>query len=446
MLLEKNPELLINDILIGHFELVRKYPNNPKSNVIGAIYLPNYQIELNLHTDLRKLIIYFCANYPFDFSQYLNFFKQLNTIYSKTYTGFESCLSIFIEKFIFPVYFYKEDPNRFSSKWLKKPEVCFKKHDQDILKIFMFGIRCMAYTHSPNYEFKEYLNYIKELNFDLYQELVSHSNSELEIEVITIENLYFKATSNNLLASIDILAFQHNEETYKAVLNYINQLFKNGFPQSHKLKFEVEEIKDQTILGIPCLIDCGANRLFNSAAQYHNLHPEIQTYISLIEKGSGFYTDLDGENYVEVDGFAIFSLIVEDSKYTDQFIKFLNKTNDHCILQNYIPCALLDRQGLTSKTIKTYLNMCEALLEHENFRPEPNSFYTYFNNLAAMKILVQEVNIYRQEQHNIQWPEIFLSLQSYGDIEDCFYEIYAMQKFKSREIWKMYLMLTEDFR
>jgi hypothetical protein len=63
-----------------------------------------------------------------------------------------------------------------------------------------------------------------------------------------------------------------------------------------------------------------------------------------------------------------------------------------------------------------------------------------------MKILVQEVNIYRQEQHNIQWPEIFLSLQSYRDIEDCFYEIYAMQKFKSREIWKMYLMLTEDFR
>lgn len=446
MLLDNNQEILIDDILKGHFELVKEYPNNSDSRVIGAIYLPERELELKLYKDLRELIIYFLKNYSFDFSLYLKFFKQMNSIYSKTYNGFEACLSIFVEKIIFPTYFYKEDPNRFSSKWLKKPNLILQPEDQEVLRIFMFGIRCMAYTQSPNYDFQYYLDYINELDANLYQELVSNSNAELEIEVITTENSYFKATSNNLLASIEILAYKYNEETFKEVLNYINQLFTSGFPQSHKIKFEVKEIKDQTILGMPCLSDYGANRLFNSAAKYHSLHPEIQTYISLVEKGSSFYTDLDGDDYLEVEGFAVFSLIVEDSKYLDLFVKFLNKTNDHCVLQNYIPSALLDRQGITSDTVKTYLRVCGALLEHENFGPESNSFFTYFNNAAAMKILVEEAGKYKQEQHKTEWFDIFISLVRYGEREDFSYELYAMQKFKSREIWKMYLNIVEELR
>lgn len=443
MPLDNNQEILIDDILNGHFELVKKYPDNPNSKVIEAIYLPKHELELKLYPDLEKLISYFFEKYPFDFTLYLNFFKKLNKIYSKTYGGFESCLSIFLEKIIFSKYFYAEDPNRFGSKWLKKPDLCLTTQDQDILKIFMFGVRCMAYSQSPNYKLQEYLDYINELDTNLYQELVSNTHTELGIEVITTENLYFKAMSNNLLASIDIQAFSHNEETYKEVLSYINQLFANGFPQSHKFKFEVKEIKDQRILGIPCLPDYGANRLFNSAAKYHNLHAEIETYLDLVEKGYGFYTDLHEVNYVEVDGFAIFSLIIEDVKYIDRYIKFLNKTDSHCLLQNYIPSAFLDRQGVTTQTVKTYLKLCEALLENENFGPQQNDFYTYFNNVEGMRILLQEVKSYKQEQHSISWFDIFLSLVSYSDYEDLSYEIYAIQKFKSREIWKMYLILAD---
>jgi hypothetical protein len=156
-----------------------------------------------------------------------------------------------VKEVILPKYFYADDPKHWSPKFIKKTNLTLEPEDQDILKIFMYGVRCMAYTQSPNYSFQNYLNYINELDTNLYHELVSKNNAELEIEVITTENSYFKAISNNLLASIEIQAFTHNEETYKAILNYINQLFANGFPQSHKLKFELKEIEDQRVLDIP---------------------------------------------------------------------------------------------------------------------------------------------------------------------------------------------------
>ncbi|WP_288400189.1 DUF6138 family protein [uncultured Acinetobacter sp.] len=446
MPLDNSQEILIDDILNGHFELVKEYPNNPASKLIRGIYLPKHELELKVYKDLKELISYFFTNHPFDFHLYLNFFKQLNIIYSKTYNGFESCTNIFVKEVILPKYFYADDPKHWSPKFIKKTNLTLELEDQDILKIFMYGVRCMAYTQSPNYSFQNYLNYINELDTNLYHELVSKNNAELEIEVITTENSYFKAISNNLLASIEIQAFTHNEETYKAILNYINQLFANGFPQSHKLKFELKEIEDQRVLDIPSLPNYGANRLFNSAAKYHNLHPDIETYINLVEKGNGFYTDLKEAEYVEIEGFAIFSLVIENAKYADKFIKFLDKTDNHNCLQNHIPSAFLDRQGIASQTIKTYLKLCAALLEQENFGLESNHLYSYFNNVEAMKILVQEVNIYRQEQHNIQWFEIFWSLISYGDHEDLFNEVYAMKKFKSREIWEMYLMIEEELQ
>ena len=442
MLLEKKLDLIISDILNGHFELVKEYLDNPNSKVIGSIYLAQHELELKLYQGLRELSIYFFEKYPFDFSLYLNFFKQMNSIYSKTYNGFEPFLSIYVEKLILPFYFNQEDPNKFRSRWLKKPNLCVSQQDQDILKIFMFGIRCMAYTQSPNYKRNNYLDYVNELDTNLYRQLISMSNAELEIDVITIENAYFKATSNNVLSSIEIQAFQHNEETYKEILNYINQLFAEGFPQSHQLKFEVKKITDQYTLNIVNLPDYGANKLFNSAAQYHNLHADIEIYLNHVKNGGGFYTDLEGENYIEVDGFAVFSLVLEDAKYMERFIQFLHKTDDHCILQNYIPNAYLERQGISNFTVKTYLRMCEELLKHENFIPYSDVSLKYFNDANHMKILLEEVNLYINEQHDISWSDIFFSLVDYGEAGDLEYEEFAMQKFKTHEIWKMYLMIA----
>ena len=75
----------------------------------------------------------------------------------------------------------------------------------------------------------------------------------------------------------------------------------------------------------------------------------------------------------------------------DRFIQFLNKIDDHCTLQNYIPSAFLERQGITNFSVKTYLRMCEELLKHENFLPYSDVSLKYFNDFNHMKILVEEV-------------------------------------------------------
>lgn len=119
MLQDNSQEILIDDILNGHFELVKEYPNNPASKLIRGIYLPKYELELKVYKDLKELISYFFTNHPFDFHLYLNFFKQLNTIYSKTYNGFESCTDIFVKEIILPKYFYADDPKHWSPKFIK---------------------------------------------------------------------------------------------------------------------------------------------------------------------------------------------------------------------------------------------------------------------------------------------------------------------------------------
>ena len=271
-----------------------------------------------------------------------------------------------------------------------------------------------------------------------------NNNTEILPDNILVENSYFKATSNNLLASIDIQAFKHNKETYQEVLNYINHLFKSNFPLNHQLNFEVKEISDQNILSIPCFPDHGANRLFNSVAQYHDLHQDIESYINIVENGRGFYTDFNDPYFLEIEGFAIFSLILEDSKYAERFINFLHKTNNHTFLQNNIPYVFLDRQGISSQSVRIFLKLIESLiLLRENFSPNPNDFFMHFNNVFAMKTLLQEVNAYIQDQQQISTLDILLSLVGFGNYEDFFHELYAMKKFKSREIWKIYLELAK---
>ena len=125
MLLQNSEEILIDDILNGHFELVKEHPNNPASKLIRGIYLPKHELELKVYKDLKELISYFFTNYPFDFHLYLNFFKQLNTIYSKTYNGFESCTDIFVKEVILPKYFYADDPKHCNEKILEAIQQCW---------------------------------------------------------------------------------------------------------------------------------------------------------------------------------------------------------------------------------------------------------------------------------------------------------------------------------
>jgi hypothetical protein len=76
MLLYNSQEILIDDILNGHFELVKEYPNNPASKLIRGIYLPKHELELKVYKDLKELISYFFTNHPFDFHLYLNFLNN----------------------------------------------------------------------------------------------------------------------------------------------------------------------------------------------------------------------------------------------------------------------------------------------------------------------------------------------------------------------------------
>ncbi|WP_269913928.1 DUF6138 family protein [Acinetobacter sp. HY1485] len=415
-----------------------------------SLYLKNskgkIQIETPTFTDLINSVEFFIETTPFDFKIYLNFFKKINTLFSKLYRqGYLH--KTFTEKVILPHYFYNADVNKYSPKWIKKPNLNLRDQDKERIKILMFCIRCMGPHEYYDADRIEYLDYVKELDKDFYYTLISNSDPELEIEVIETKNEYFKAISNNVLASVEIIAFEYNVKNYKAILSYLNQLFKNGFTKNHSLKFEVLDILNQEKLGISQLPDCGGNRLFNSAAGFHELHEDILSYIEII--GSEHrYLHVNYDTYlVEANSFAVFSLVLEDFKYINVFKDFAKKIDIyHSILQNSIPTILLNRQGVTNKSVRIYFQMFEVLLENENFDTTKFAdFFIYFNNVGSMEILLEELNKYKEDEHSIlSVEEIMICVlgQHYcGYVEDWVQDKYAIECLRTPKMINLYRKL-----
>lgn len=435
---EKNSEKWIHLIQSENFDLVKE-----NSSYLSDVYLKTNEDKVKVKfTDLNNLFIYFIETTPFNFKIYLDFFKKMDAIYLTVF-NYSECMVIFAEKVIFPNYFFEKDYER-----IVKPNLNLTIQDKENLKLFLYCIRCTAYHKKYNSDVSYFLEYLKQLDQSLYQELITHSNAELDIEVIETSNEHFIATSNNVLASIEIIVFEYKIESYKAVLNYINQLFEQGFPKNHRLNFEVKDILEQDKLGISQLIDCGGNRFFNSAAGFHDLHEDIFKYIKILGREYR-YTDL-GENgrfLFEVISFAIYGLVLEDLKYVDVFKDFLKDINIYeSYNQNCMPTALLDRHGITNKSVRAYLEMFEVLLQNENFYYEFEDFFTYFNNIASMEILLEEIKKYNNEKPDtLSSQEIMLCLlgqHSYGYIEDWMHDKYAIMSLKSPQMIALYRELN----
>lgn len=434
MVLDNKYEKWINAIHNDNFEFLKG--NSGQREIHLKLKDSEFKVDFK---DLKYLFKYFIENTPFNFKIYLSFLKKMDILLFSI-TNYRCYLpEFFAEEVILPNYFYKEENS--GSIWIKKSTLNLTIQDKEKLKLFMFCILTIGRFFDQNYEEKKYLNYVEQLDQKLYQELISNSNAELGIEVTKTSNKYFNAISNNLLASIEISVFKYNVESYKAVLDYINQLFRNGFPKNHSLNFEVKNILRQEILGIPHLIDCGANRLFNSAAGFHELHEDILTYINII----GDYHMYKLDNIaLNAQGFAVFALVLDDLKYMDIFEKFLEGINPYySALQNYIPRVLLDRHGVTNESVRAYLQMCEWLLNNENCGYELRDFSAYFNNVASINILIEEINKYNETEHKITSKDIvYCFIAPYAYHEDSEYDQFAIEYFKTRKGVALYRELS----
>ena len=367
----------------GSFELIRK-----DSNYFTKGILKNNGEEIE-YSDLGKLLKYFLENTPFDFNTYLNFLKKLDATYLSVFRS-SKCMEIFANTVIYPTYFDKNHK--------VKANLDFTWLDREKIIIFMYCIHSVV-QREFDYHTQDHLYYLQKLNKNLYESLVSYGDPTIGIEVVTTTNEYFMATSNNFLASINILVFEYKQENYKAVLDYLNELFEQGFPKNHSLKFEIIGIPEQEKLGIPQLVDCGANRFFNSAASFLDLHEDILRYIKILGQETR-YIDLgdNGSKLFKAVCFATYGLLLEDLKYLYLFVEFLEDINIYETYdQNNLPTILLDRHGVTNESVRAYLKMLEYLKKNENFSYEYEDFFLHFNNPPSMKILVEEAKKYDEE-------------------------------------------------
>lgn len=390
---------LINN---GEFKLKKKQAESAYDAYHDSRYLNNTTEEVD-YSDISDLFIYFIKNTPFDLDVYINFIKKIDAVYLSEFRE-SQVMDIFYKEVMLPNYFDR----KYTYRGTVKPNLNLSVIDKEKLKVFMYCILCEVKNKYYYYN-HVYLDYCKQIDQNLYQELVSSSHEKLEIEVIETSNEYFQATSNNILSTIKIIAFESKQENYKAILDYINQLFEQGFPKSHTLEFEVKGLADQKELGITNLLDCGGNRFFNSAAKFPDLHKDILRYIKIVgyeacytdiaeNKNFKFYEIGGGETQYRVAAFAIYAILLEDFQHINLFIGFIEQLDcyEDCE-QCSVPKSLLARHGVTNESIRAYLLLCDFLVGTEVFGYDGPDEPIYFTTEASKKILDEEIAKCKQE-------------------------------------------------
>jgi len=175
---------------------------------------------------------------------------------------------------------------------------------------------------------------------------------------------------------------QHTEEAYSKALSLICTLLKSDFPKSYSIAFST---KEKELLPIKGLKKCGQHYLFAGAVKYPSLHEQILEYIQLAINEDEWYNNLDDENGAMPGTFAVFALGMENEKYFNTVIDYLQKVDEgHQYIQAKFTIAFVQKYGINKKTIPVYIHCLKSMEEH----PYNKLFAEQFTTKENLELLI----------------------------------------------------------
>ncbi|MDR6967316.1 hypothetical protein J2X31_001323 [Flavobacterium arsenatis] len=349
---------------------------------------------------------YFFKTRPFSKELYIDYFEKLRKL--SGFNSYDYALGEQINNLVC-ITFERVKKNKYKIFIPEGNEAIANKPLSDYEKELLSFVCYLAVCHikyGPSYasvKANQYFDVVTGLGSGEVEKLKKIGTGNLPKELTNYKDKTLTCEANDVFATIKIKMANDEEETYRKALLFINNLLKTDFPESYEISFSSNNKQLLPIKGLP---KCGQNYLFAGAVQFPNLHQEILEYISLAKKEHEWYNNVEDENCAMPSTFAVFALGLDDEKYVDVVIDYLQTVDDeHQSIQEKFTPVFLERFGLNESTVKVYVNCILSMQEH----PPHKLFPSYFANEKGLKLLLNSKE---------NFAEYYFTEEALKDFED----------------------------
>ena len=250
-----------------------------------------------------------------------------------------------------------------------------------------------------NYSSQKAKQYLEKGSGTLADELIHYKDKDLECK------------ANDILSTVDIKIKNEVASSYEKALDFIITLLNNGFSHSYSIKFSSKS--EKVFLDIKGLAKSSTHRFFRRILDFPELYDKLEVYAKTAMKEFEWYQDVEeGEKSLLPGSYTVFALGLYDEKYFPLIKEYYSKLDDeHQLAHQYFITALIDRYGVTEKSLPIFL---DGFLSGQ--------FDKVFKNLAILleneenkKLLIKELENYdKYEKEDIlysiwgnKWKKIF---------------------------------------
>ena len=254
----------------------------------------------------------------------------------------------------------------------------------------LFQIKYGTYSYDTKFACDALKNAINNYSSQKAKQYLEKGTGILSDELIYYKDENLECKANDVLATVDIKIKNELAKSYEKALDFIVNLLTNGFPHSYLIKFSSKS--EKVFLDIKGLAKSSTHRFFRRILDFPELYDKLEVYAKTAMKEFEWYQDLEeGEKSLLPGSYAVFALGLYDEKYFPLIKEYYSKLDDeHQLAHQYFITALIDRYGVTKKSLPIFL---DGILSGQ--------FDKVFKNLAILledeenkKLLIKELENY----------------------------------------------------
>ena len=275
----------------------------------------------------------------------------------------------------------------------------------------LFQIKYGTYSYDTKFACDALKNAMNNYSSQKAKQYLEKGTGVLLDELIYYKDENLECKANDVLGTVNIKIKSEIAKSYEKALDFIINLLTNGFPHSYAIKFSSKSEKE--FLNIKGLAKSSTHRFFRRILDFPELYGKLESYTKVAMKEFEWYQDVEaGEKSLLPGSYAVFGLGLHDEKYFPLIKEYYAKLDDeHQLVHQYFITALIDRYGVTEKSLPIFL---DGFLSGQ--------FDKVFKNLAILleneenkKLLIKELENYdKYEKEDIlysiwgnKWKKIF---------------------------------------
>ena len=256
----------------------------------------------------------------------------------------------------------------------------------------LFQIKYGTYSYDTKFGCEDLKNAMNNYSSQKAKQYLEKGSGTLANELIHYKDKDLECKANDILSTVDIKIKNEVVSSYEKALDFIITLLNNGFPHSYAIKFSSKS--EKVFLDIKGLAKSSTHRFFRRILDFPELYDKLEVYAKIAMKEFEWYQDVEeGEKSLLPGSYAVFALGLYDEKYFPLIKEYYSKLDaEHQLAHQYFITALIDRYGVTEKSLAILL---DGFLSGQ--------FDRVFKNLASLleneenkKLLIKELENYNK--------------------------------------------------